>query len=570
MALAESTPHAPRAEQLGPLERGLCVLRAVATAPEPRMRPGDLVRATGLARSPVDRITSTLIRLGHLRSDGRDLVPAPRLLELGNAFLSGSGLPDLVQPYVNRLADELGESVSVIVPDGCDMRLIAQAVVRRRTLSLAFHIGDLLPAERCAAGAVLAAGWGAAEYDIWRDRRDEDPTDARFPVVPVRASVPQEQEVERRFVAWAQQARDTGWALDDQLVAPGLVALAMPVPGPDGEAVCAVSVLSHTHRHSAEGLREFALPRLTAATADMAEALRRGTPGTDTAHAPASAPGDRPAARFEDPDFDDAKGEMGSAFVQSLARGLAVMTALGTARGGMTLSAVAEAAALPAASARRALLTLVDQGYATADGRLFSLLPKVLELGYARLSGLSFTEIVQPHLVELVQQVRESASISVLSGDDVLYVARVATGRITSASISLGTRFPAYATSMGRVLLADRSASERAVYFERVRPQPLTRHTLTSPAGIGAALDTAAREGHALVDQELEEGLRSVAVPIRGRNGRAVAALNVALHVGHETPQDTRAMMLPALRLAAARIEADLAVVSERTSVAIP
>ncbi|MET7622195.1 IclR family transcriptional regulator C-terminal domain-containing protein [Streptomyces sp. NPDC005408] len=566
MPLAEPAAHAPRAEQLGPLERGLFVLRAIATAREPRLRPGDVVRATGLARSPVDRITSTLIRLGYLRSEGRDLIPAPRLLELGNAYLSGSGLPDLLQPYANRLADELGESVSLIVPDGCDMRLIAQAVVRGRTLSLAFHIGDLLPTERCAAGAVLAADWDAAQYDTWRARRTDDPTDEHFPVVPPRPSAPRAQEVEEQFAAWTEHARSTGWALDDQLVAPGLVALAAPVLGPDGRAVCAVSVLSHTHRHSAEELREFALPRLTAATTGMTEALRRGplTP------APVSGSGARPTAGFEDLDFDGAKDEMGPAFVQSLARGLTVMTALGTARGGMTLSAVAEAAALPAASARRALLTLVDQGYASVDGRRFSLLPRVLELGYAQLSGLSFTEIVQPHLVELVQQVRESASISVLSDDDVLYVARVATGRITSATISLGTRFPAYATSMGRVLLADQSGSERAAYLARVRLEPLTRHTLTSPAQIGAALDSAARDEHALVDQELEEGLRSIAVPIRGRDGHTVAALNVALHAGHDTPQDTRRTMLPPLRATAARIEADLAAISERTSPAIP
>ncbi|MGO4426158.1 helix-turn-helix domain-containing protein, partial [Streptomyces sp. MCAF7] len=134
---------------VGPLERGLAVLRALtalsAHGAGPAVRPGDLVRATGLARSVVDRVLGTLQQLGYVTLDGREVSLATRLMELGNAYLAASGLPDALLPFAERLADSLDESVSVAVPDGDGVRFVVQAT-RRRTMSLAFRIGDLLPA----------------------------------------------------------------------------------------------------------------------------------------------------------------------------------------------------------------------------------------------------------------------------------------------------------------------------------------------------------------------------------------------------------------------------------------
>src|SRR5688500_8804191 len=153
-------------------------------------------------------------------------------------------------------------------------------------------------------------------------------------------------------------------------------------------------------------------------------------------------------------------GDRGPDFVQSLERGLAVIRAFDASHSELTLSEVAASTGVTRAAARRFLLTLAVLGYVRSDGRLFSLTPRVLELGYAYLSSFSLPDVAEPHLEALVAEVNESSSVSVLDGDDVVYIARVPTSRIMTVAISVGTRFPAYATSMGRVLLAGLSDAD--------------------------------------------------------------------------------------------------------------
>nr|WP_285708600.1 IclR family transcriptional regulator C-terminal domain-containing protein [Microtetraspora sp. NBRC 16547] len=258
---------------------------------------------------------------------------------------------------------------------------------------------------------------------------------------------------------------------------------------------------------------------------------------------------------------------MGPEFLQSLARGLTVMCALDGPR---PLTAVAEATGLARATARRALLTLEHLGYVERTGHDFRLLPRVLELGYAHLSSLGFAEIVQPHMADLVRRTRESASMAVLDGDDIRYVARVPTYSIMSVDITLGTRFPAYATSMGRVLLADLPHSERAALLAGTALRPITERTVTDPAELAEIVDGVAERGHAFVDEELEAGLRSLAVPVRDGTGRVVAALNVATHAARGPVEETLAALLPPLTETAARIEADLRVVTRRKRLRLP
>lgn len=253
-------------------------------------------------------------------------------------------------------------------------------------------------------------------------------------------------------------------------------------------------------------------------------------------------------------------------FVQSLERGLMVIRAFSPRTPSMTLSEVARVTGLTRAAARRFLLTLADLGYVRTDGRQFALTPRVLELGYAYLSSAGLPEVAQPHLERLVAQVRESSSVSVLDGDDVVYVARVSTSRIMAVAISVGTRFPAYATSMGRVLLSGRTPADLDEYLERVEVYRLTSHTVASPARLRAEIDRVRNQGWALVDQELEEGLRSVAAPIRDRRGRVVAAVNVSVHAARTSIEDIRRDLLPALLATAARIEADLEIATRGTS----
>jgi IclR family transcriptional regulator, pca regulon regulatory protein len=245
-------------------------------------------------------------------------------------------------------------------------------------------------------------------------------------------------------------------------------------------------------------------------------------------------------------------------FVQSLERGLAVICAFDKDHAELTLSEVAAHTGVTRATARRFLLTLARLGYVRTDGRFFSLTPRVLELGYAYLSSLSLPEVAEPHLEALVAEVNESSSVSVLDGEDVVYVARVPVSRIMTVAISVGTRFPAYATSMGRVLLAGLPDAELDVYLSKVDLARLTAKTVGSASALRSELAKVRAQGFALVDQELEEGLRAVAAPIKDRLGRVVASLNISAHASRTSLESMRRNLVPPLLAAAARISADI------------
>ena len=251
-------------------------------------------------------------------------------------------------------------------------------------------------------------------------------------------------------------------------------------------------------------------------------------------------------------------GTRNSDFVQSLDRGLAVIRAFGPDRDKLSLSEVARETGLTRAATRRFLLTLVKLGYVRNDGREFSLSPRVLELGYAYLSGLAMPEIASPHLEELVARVRESSSISVLDGHHIVYVARVPTKRIMTVAISVGTRFPAYATSMGRVLLAGLTDEDLTRYLAEAEFEPFTSRTVTDPGRLREIVADVSRLGYSIVDQELEEGLRAIAAPIHGSGDTVTAAINVSAHASRVSMASMRSDLLPALLETARRIEDDL------------
>ncbi|MEU3240747.1 IclR family transcriptional regulator C-terminal domain-containing protein, partial [Streptomyces anthocyanicus] len=521
---AHTTHDAARDEAVAPLLRGIAVLGRLTGADGGTLGLSALERTTGLARSTVDRLTATLARMGYVRLDGRDVVLAPRLMELGNAYLAALRLPALLSARADGLADELDESVSLAVGDRDGIRFIHQAT-RRRAMSLSFRIGDLLPAERTAPGPLFAAEWTASDWHRWRERRAADPGDHSFPAVPPREPGAPGEDFARR----AAKAAADGWALDDQLIEPGLVAVSVPVRDPGtGRVACVASVVSHTSRHTAPDLRAALLPRLRAAVAAMEDDLRA---------APAPEPGPPPAglALWT----GASKQELGREFVESLARGLTVLTAFGEGRSALTLTQVAQATGLARATARRALLTHARAGLvAPAAGHTFTLTPRVLSLGFPPLSRTSLPEIAQPHLTALAERVHESASLAVLSdsGEEIQYTARASAARVLSARVTVGTRLPARATALGRVLLA----------LPEVRAR-----------------------GYALVDEELEAGLRAIAVPVRDRTGRVVAALNVALHAARRTADDCVAQILPELRHTADLVETELRVAGRFCRVAV-
>ncbi|MFJ5263429.1 IclR family transcriptional regulator C-terminal domain-containing protein [Streptomyces sp. NPDC088387] len=549
-APSPSPSPAPSPEAVTPLIRGIAVLRRLTDAGG-SAGLGELERATGLARSTVDRIVSTLARMGYVRQDGRDVVLAPRLMELGNAYLDALRLPALLSAHADALADELDESVSLAVADGDGIRFIHQAT-RRRALSLSFRIGDLLPAERTAPGPLLAVEWAPADWERWHERRAADPDDRGFPAVPPRRHPLSPGD----FEAAVKEAEAHGWALDDQLIEPGLIALSAPVRAADGRAACVASVVSHTSRHSADSLRETLLPRLRTTVAAMEREL-------SAARTPAAPPAPSGLAGWT----GASKQELGREFVESLARGLTVVTAFGAGRDELTLTAVAEATGLARATARRALITLEHLGCVTAHGRTFRLTPRVLALGFPCLSRTTLTRVAHPHLVALSRRVGDATALAVPAGEDVQYTAWVTTGRIMDVDIAVGARLPAYATSAGRVLLAALPPGERSALLGRSSRDALTARTVTGTADLAAVLDRAGADGFSLVDGELEEGLRSIAVPVRDRTGAPVAAVNVTLHSSRRTPEQCRGEVLPELRDTAAAIEADLHVAERFTRV---
>jgi IclR family pca regulon transcriptional regulator len=244
-------------------------------------------------------------------------------------------------------------------------------------------------------------------------------------------------------------------------------------------------------------------------------------------------------------------------FVQSLERGLAVIRAFDSEHRDLRLSDVAASTGLTRAAARRFLLTLVDLGYVRLENGRFSLRPRVLDLGYAYLSSLSFAEIAQPHMEALVHELNESSSMSVLDDLDIVYVVRVSTRRIMTITLAVGTRLPAFVTSMGRVLLAALAPEELEARLALVELHKYTGHTVKSKTALRTELEKVAREGFAMVDQELEEGLRSVAVPIRDAAG-GVAALNVSVHASRTDLRTLRKRFVPEAMKTATAIESDI------------
>jgi IclR family transcriptional regulator, pca regulon regulatory protein len=251
--------------------------------------------------------------------------------------------------------------------------------------------------------------------------------------------------------------------------------------------------------------------------------------------------------------------EASGAHVRSFARGLSVIRAFGEGHASLTLSDVARETGLTRAAARRFLLTLVDLGYVTVHERRFSLTPRVLELGYAYLSSAGLPELAGPHLERLVADTGESSSVSVLDGHQVVYVARVATTRIMRVSIAVGTRFPAWVTSMGRVLLAGLPEEELRAHLAEVERTAYTAATTTDLEALVRIVAEVREAGYALVQGELEEGLRSLAAPIRDADGRVVAAMNLSTHATQVPTETVMATHLPALLRTAEELGADLA-----------
>jgi len=213
-----------------------------------------------------------------------------------------------------------------------------------------------------------------------------------------------------------------------------------------------------------------------------------------------------------------------------LAKGLLVLRAFGRETRGLSLSEVANIAKLPAATARRCLLTLEELGYVIRSGRTFLLRPKVLELGAAYLQAMDVESLTRNHLEDLAQRTGDSAALSVLDGAEIVYIARASVRTLLRLEAHVGSRFPAYPTSMGRVLLAGLNPEGLRKYFEQATFPALTERTITQKTKLSKLIDECRRAGHAAVEDELAYGVVAVAVPVCDAAGRVVAALNSSSH----------------------------------------
>lgn len=237
-------------------------------------------------------------------------------------------------------------------------------------------------------------------------------------------------------------------------------------------------------------------------------------------------------------------------FVASLEKGLAVIEAFDANRQRLTLADVARVTGITRAAARRYLRTLTRLHYADFDGRYFSLSPRILRLGYAYLASASFSAHLQPFLERISEETGESSSAAVLDGDEIVYIARSATRRIMSIGLGVGSRLPAYCTSLGRAILAHQPPEELEAYLERVRLEPRTPKTIRDKSEFRMALETVREQGYAMVDEELELGLRSIAVPLIQKSGKVSVALNISAQAARVSQAEMKDRLLPALRTA--------------------
>lgn len=244
--------------------------------------------------------------------------------------------------------------------------------------------------------------------------------------------------------------------------------------------------------------------------------------------------------------------------VRSFERGLRVIRSFGTETSDLTLAEVARATDLNRATARRLLLTLEELGYVERRGDRFRLTPRVLDLGYAYVSSFGVPQLALPYLEKLSEQVHEASSVGVLDGSEVVYVARVPAKRVMNVSIGLGSRFPAYRTSLGRAMLADLDEDDVAAIWKASDRSEPTSQTVTTLAQLQQRLGTVRQRGYALVDQELELGVRSIAAPLHDASGRTVAAVNLSTHVSRTRKSELETRYLPALQETAEALDAAL------------
>ncbi|AUI53765.1 transcriptional regulator, IclR family [Arthrobacter crystallopoietes] len=504
------------------LERGLSVLRAFSMR-EGAFSVADLAAVVGITRTAARRFALTLEHLGYTFQSAAGYALAPGVLAIGDAYLRSNPLPDAAHPQLEEIVRAVGETASLTVLHKRRVYYTAR-VAADRIITANITLGTSVPAYSTATGRVLLGGLDPDELEEYLST-----------IEPASGFDP--DYVRARIV----EAREQGWAAADQEMTTGIRSVAVPLHDPEQRIIAALNISAHATRVSTSMLETDFVPLLQAAGQRTATTLWPGPGPAPRRPAAASAYAVRPIARPTDA-------------IQSVERGLCILTAFDETHPAMNLAQISERCRLPRSAARRFVRTLASLGYLAPQGRSFVPTPQILELGYSLLPRLSLADVAKPRLEVLARKLGASVSIGVLEGLDLRYVARVSAPSPLTVNIRAGSRVPAHRTAMGQVLLS------------LLPPEALqdgASSTAADSAGeglteLGDTLEAVREQGWSYVDQLLEVGIRAVAVPLRNRRGEVVAALSASLHEASTSGNDMVSTFLPALRTAADEFVMDL------------
>jgi IclR family pca regulon transcriptional regulator len=504
------------------LERGLSVLKAFSGREEP-LSVADVATLVGITRTAARRFALTLEYLGYASQSAGGYRLAPGVLEIGDAYLRSNPLSDAAYPHLQELVRSVGETASLTVLYKRRVYYTAR-VAADRIVTANIAVGTSVPAYSTATGRVLLGGLAPDELEGYLSS-----------IEPATGFDP---EYVREKIA---EALGRGWALADQELTRGIRSVAVPLRDPEGRIVAALNIAAHATRVDTTALENDFLPLLQSAAQRTVDALwpTSGAAPARSVMVPVHVA--RPMGRPTDA-------------IQSVERGLCILTAFDEGHPAMNLAQISERCQLPRSAARRFVLTLVSLGYLAPQGRSFAPTPRVLELGYPLISSLSLADVAKPRLEALARKLGASVSIGVLDGTDLRYVARASSPSPLTVNIRPGSRVPAHRTAMGQVLLS---------LLPPGSLQDAPRSAGGGDAGggladLGDTLEVVREQGWSYVDQLLEVGIRAVAVPLRNRRGEVVAALSASVHEASTRDREMTSTFLPALRAAAAEFVLDL------------
>lgn len=503
------------------LERGLSVLKAFSEQEE-ALSVGEVASLAGITRTAARRFALTLEYLGYASQTAEGYRLAPGVLAIGDAYLRSNPLPDAAHPHLEELVRTVGETASLTVLHKRRVYYAAR-VAADRIVTANITVGTSVAAHSTATGRILLGGLTPDDLEDYLSSVEPSPG---FDPDYVRERI--------------EEARANGWAVADQELTPGIRSVAVPLRDPRGQIVAALNIAAHATRVDAAVLKDDFVPLLQSAAHRTAATLwpASGTAPARSAPAPATAAHTR--ARPSD-------------VIQSVERGLSILTAFDENHRTMNLAQISEQCQLPRSAARRFVLTLASLGYLEQQGRNYAPTPLVLELGYSLLPRLSLADVAKPRLEALARKLGASVSVGVLDGMNVRYVARASAPSPLTVNIRPGTRVPAERTAMGQVLLSllPPAAIEDARHSAG-------RDMANSLSDLDVTLTAVREQGWSYVDQLLETGIRAVAVPLRNRRGEVVAAMSASVHEATTPDQDMTNNFLPALRNAANEFVTDL------------